>query len=586
MKEFHVSKTGHDGQSGSLEAPLKTISAAAAIAQPGDCITVHQGTYRERVNPPRGGTSDTCRITYQSVPGDEVWIKGSEIVSSWEPVLGSVWKCKLSHAFFGDYNPYQETIAGDWFDDKGQVHHTGEVFIDGQAMHERCSLSEVLEPQFHPDAFCAEGQSLWVWCCETTADETIIFANFHSKDPNVSIVEISVRPTCFYPDAPGRNFITVRGFKMAHAATQWAAPTAEQIGLLGVHWSQGWIIENNLIRDSRCVGITLGKDRADGHNVWNNNRAADALGADVYNEFVQSSLQRGWSGDHIGHHIVRNNRIFNCGAAAIAGGQGAIFSEISNNHIYNIHVRREFSGEEMAGIKLHAPIDVTICDNQIHHVGYYGIWLDWMTQGTRVSRNIIFATETDVFVEVNHGPYLFDNNCFLSDTSLRVQSEGGAYVHNLIAGKVEVVIDDRATPYHFPHSTKIRGITQVGVGDDRYMNNILMHPNPLVDYETMPNPIFTSGNAVTKSCSCEIERGDNAYRIILKLASVKAVPTQRVCTPTLGRTQLCNLAYVNTDDSPLNFDTDFWGQVRSSDHPTAGPFANVSNSILLECSMR
>lgn len=53
MTEFHVSKTGHDGPSGSLEALLKTISAAAAIAQPGDCITVHQGTDRERVNPPR-----------------------------------------------------------------------------------------------------------------------------------------------------------------------------------------------------------------------------------------------------------------------------------------------------------------------------------------------------------------------------------------------------------------------------------------------------------------------------------------------------------------------------------------------------
>lgn len=113
-----------------------------------------------------------------------------------------------------------------------------------------------------------------------------------------------------------------------------------------------------------------------------------------------------------------------------------------------------------------------------------------------------------------------------------------------------------------------------------------MHPNPLVDYETMPNPIFTSGNAVTKSCSCEIEQGNDAYRIILKLAPVKAVPAQRVCTHTLGRTQLGDLAYVNTDDSPLDFDTDFRGQVRSGDHPTAGPFAHVSNSILQECRMR
>ena len=43
--------------------PFKTISAAAAVALPGDTITVHAGIYREWVNPPRGGTSDENRIT-------------------------------------------------------------------------------------------------------------------------------------------------------------------------------------------------------------------------------------------------------------------------------------------------------------------------------------------------------------------------------------------------------------------------------------------------------------------------------------------------------------------------------------------
>jgi alpha-L-arabinofuranosidase len=38
----------------------------------------------------------------------------------------------------------------------------------------------------------------------------------------------------------------VRGFTMRHAATPWAPPTAEQIGLIGTHWSKGWIIEDNV----------------------------------------------------------------------------------------------------------------------------------------------------------------------------------------------------------------------------------------------------------------------------------------------------------------------------------------------------
>jgi len=68
-KEFHVSVNGDDSNKGSASKPLKTISAAALVAQPGDAITVHQGTYRERVNPPRGGESDAKRITYQAAKG-------------------------------------------------------------------------------------------------------------------------------------------------------------------------------------------------------------------------------------------------------------------------------------------------------------------------------------------------------------------------------------------------------------------------------------------------------------------------------------------------------------------------------------
>ena len=58
--------------------PFKTISAAAAVALPGDTITVHAGIYREWVNPPRGGTSDENRITYQAAKDETVVITGSD----------------------------------------------------------------------------------------------------------------------------------------------------------------------------------------------------------------------------------------------------------------------------------------------------------------------------------------------------------------------------------------------------------------------------------------------------------------------------------------------------------------------------
>jgi alpha-N-arabinofuranosidase len=39
-----------------------------------------------------------------------------------------------------------------------------------------------------------------------------------------------------------------------------------------------------------------------------------------------------------------------------------------------------------------------------------GLWLDWMAQGTRVTENLLHNNTRDIFVEVNHGPLLIDNN--------------------------------------------------------------------------------------------------------------------------------------------------------------------------------
>ena len=78
--EIHVSLKGRDSNPGTPSAPLRTIQRAADLALPGDVITVHAGVYRERIVPPRGGSSEAKRIVYQAAPGEKVEIAGSEIV--------------------------------------------------------------------------------------------------------------------------------------------------------------------------------------------------------------------------------------------------------------------------------------------------------------------------------------------------------------------------------------------------------------------------------------------------------------------------------------------------------------------------
>jgi len=142
-KEYHVSTHGNDANPGSVSEPLKTISAAAQLAQPGDAVVVHAGTYRERISPPRGGRSDSERIVYRAAKGEEVIIKGSEIAKGWVYQENGVWKLTLPNTFFGDYNPYKDIIAGDWFHRKGRDHHTGEVYLNGEALYEEATRDEI-----------------------------------------------------------------------------------------------------------------------------------------------------------------------------------------------------------------------------------------------------------------------------------------------------------------------------------------------------------------------------------------------------------------------------------------------------------
>jgi len=67
----------------------------------GDIITAHAGIYRERINPPRGGTSDAQRITYQAARGETVVITGSEVVTNWVKIDADLWQAVVLNSFFG-----------------------------------------------------------------------------------------------------------------------------------------------------------------------------------------------------------------------------------------------------------------------------------------------------------------------------------------------------------------------------------------------------------------------------------------------------------------------------------------------------
>jgi alpha-L-arabinofuranosidase len=753
--ELHVANTGSDANPGTRKLPLRTVQRAANLAQPGDTITVHAGTYRERVNPPRGGTSDRQRIVYRAAPGAHVELKGSELIKGWVKLQPDVWKVTLPNTFFGGFNPYTNVISGDWFHGLGREHHTGAVYLNGDWLTEAAKLDEVLMPigtkpdwltrgdqqyllnlawlrpapesdpgaRLAADSYsaqqgiqtapCSEGGKCigwiehgdWVkyegvnfgrkteqieiraasatsgglieirldtpdgellgsctvtntgdwqswasfnaaikpvsgsrtlclvfksandqalkdrglnpqlWFAQVDETHTSIWAQFEGVDPNEQQVEINARQCVFYPDQPGRNFITVRGFTLRHAATPWAPPTAEQIGLIGTHWSKGWIIENNVISHSVCTGITLGK-----HGDQFDNTSADT--AEGYVKTIERAHAHAipWTRENIGHHLVRHNTISHCEQAGIVGSLGAAFSTVHGNVIHDIHVRRLFTGAEMGGIKFHAAIDTAILNNRIFRT-HRGLWLDWMTQGTRVSRNLFHDnTSEDLFVEVNHGPFVVDNNLFLSPTSLLDMSQGGAYAHNLFAGRITNRPEpSRQTPYHPPHSTAVAGLVVTTGGDNRFHNNIFIGNGELLADERKGNlrelrwissyglwgydgrefPLQAAGNVyyhgaqpsateadplVLPDQNPEVRLASEGDRPVLHLATGKALAQSKtvlVTTELLGTARVPGLPYLNPDGSPLRIDIDYFGKRRGKSSPAPGPFQKAGPGALV-----
>ncbi|MBQ7386915.1 MAG: DUF1565 domain-containing protein, partial [Clostridia bacterium] len=110
---YHVSVNGSDRNVGTADAPFRTINHAAQLAKAGDVVKVHGGTYREWVKPRFSGENDRNRIIYEAAEGEHPIIKGSEVISDWELVEGTVWKKEIPNTLFGDFNPYAEYVWGD-----------------------------------------------------------------------------------------------------------------------------------------------------------------------------------------------------------------------------------------------------------------------------------------------------------------------------------------------------------------------------------------------------------------------------------------------------------------------------------------
>jgi hypothetical protein len=189
-------------------------------------------------------------------------------------------------------------------------------------------------------------------------------------------------------------------------------------------------------------------------------------------------------------------------------------------------------------------------------------------------------------------------------------SEGGAYAHNLFAGKITNRPEPkRETPYHPAHSTALAGMVSIKGGDDRFYNNLFVGNGEapevskpaskelqwissfgLWGYDNRELPLQTGGNVychasqpyskettpvVQPDADPKVKVVEEGGQVTLHLnlgPELKQAVTTLVTTALLGKARIPNLPYEDADGSPLKIDSDYFGKKRNEANPSPGPF--------------
>lgn len=446
-----------DDGPGDVHQPFKTISRAAQAAEPGDEVLVHDGVYRERVAPARGGEAGKP-IVYKAAPGESVVVSGAEILKGPFRAVDeahSIYEVRLDPKVFRGFNPYATPAVifpiDARFTPNEALHKTlGQVFVDGVPLLEVDNMTQL-----------AALPCSWL----AAADGLSLQIHFSSRtgDPNQhQLVEYSVRQRAFAPYRRGLGYITVHGFTFEDCAnprlSNFWKPDGHQAGMVSTRSGNHWVIEENVIRYAKSLGLDFGTEG----------------GADQASNPVEQS-QVGWD-------LIRDNVIEDNGQEGAAGYESHFVRIVGNRFERNNSLG--WPSYEAAGVKTHFFYDGEIESNVFLDNNCPAIWMDNTYSRDRVTRNVILnSVEEGIFVEMGFGPLLIDNNVIAytrtGDGIYAHDASGITVAHNLLLGnsdwgiRMRVIADRKALVTD--QTLADRGtVALVEISNERILNNLLI----------------------------------------------------------------------------------------------------------------
>ncbi len=510
-----------DANPGTKERPFATINQAARVLGPGERVIVGAGIYRERICPARGGTGPEQMISYEAAPGARVVLKGSRVFREpWTPADSAsptrIWQAPLDAKYFQGYNP---------FDINNVTSRQFEIMDFARPMRGRapCSLPRGLlfqDGRRLTQISYRSGLDGCEGCYWVDRTNQLLFATFFGlARPEQALLEITTQETVFAPEQIGLGYIRVKGFVVEQVAGPFPW---EQVGAISTTRGHHWIIEDNTVRQVNGVGIDVGIQ---------------------LHQWPQPALA--------GFHIVRRNRVTDCGICGICGlgpGGGREFGLLIED---NLLLRNAFHDierlYETAGIKTHNNVHCLIRRNLILDTYHgAGIWMDWDNRNSRCCQNLIVSAHTihgGIFVEASYVPNLIDQNFIWGTQGHGIYEHDCShqvFAHNFIGQST-----GSGLHLHGKITSRRIGPLEPEYGAHQVRNNLLYQNAKTNVFGGQPSTV--SGN-VSEGITAAFDRRE------LQLAWSVTGPLPP-CAPVPG----------------VNFD--FFGRQRNGAEVVAGPFA-------------
>lgn len=348
----------HDAGDGSAQIPYRTLGHAMKQLRPGDTLNIAAGVYREALVFPELAWSGTPTLIQPAANGD-VLIKGSDVVTGWEPVQGGLFVKRSwptnSQQVFVDGVALQQiggTILGGYPEKGGhpmaKLHTTQGGIWPGRV---RGGIEQMRDNSFYYDA---AAQSLYIKVPHATL--------------NGRTVEASVRPHLVF--GKGVQNVTLRKLRFQHANTS----AVNQTGAIHLWQSNRNVLEELDVSHVDGAGFDITGDE----NTIRNSKAnhCGQLGMKV----------RGRANKLIGNETSFNNtRGFNkwweAGGAKFVGQGGLRDSEVTRHRAIGNR------GD--------------------------GIWFDWMNSNNRVYDNVsAYNAGFGIHYEASQKGYIYNNYVF------------------------------------------------------------------------------------------------------------------------------------------------------------------------------